>query len=295
MLAAKKQAPREQSAPIAAEVRAKKREIAVRYAWQTTQRYGADTDKVVSHDRLITLRRLRELERLYRARYRGPLIDDGDASREYIEIAAHHIGHLRGEVERHIVQWCEVWAPWLPSTEAKEIAKRVAKKSRKWTATSLGNDLNLTEAERAQLEITTIGAAGTTKAERAARRQQRKAQAARASRERKAASEGRTLRPKCGRPPKADNALKTFENKCVGTRVRVNTIGAHAFPTELAEQSAASVSSVNPMALIEQTVAPARTGAGVGYGIYQFPTPGTPFHALIQSVTNCQDDMREAA
>ena len=129
-------------------------------------------------------------------------LTDDDPGRHYLEIVANHIALLRGEVEAHIIAWSQRWAPWLPKVEAEELAKRVAAKPRKWTATALGNELNLSAEERAALKITTIVAAGTTKAEREEQRIERNRASARKHRESVAAREGRTLRPRPGRPRK---------------------------------------------------------------------------------------------
>jgi hypothetical protein len=198
-------------------VRAKKREIAARYAWQAEQHSGK-----ISKARLLTLLRLRELERLYAARQ--CLIDD-DAGREYLEIAAHHIAHLHGDVERHIIGWCATWAPWLPGSKATDLAKRIAAEPRKWNAVSLGNELNLTPAERESLKITTFRPAGWTKKHLDKANKEKRRIRAKERRKRIAAAEGRILRAKPGRPRKTAPAT-------AGTDIRAHqdiSNGRHAF------------------------------------------------------------------
>jgi hypothetical protein len=175
-------------------VRAKKREISIRYAWAAYKRDGK-----ISKSRMMTLVRLRELERLYAARQ--CLIDD-DAGREYIGIAAHHIAHLGGEVERHVIAWCQRWASWLPIDEARDLGKRVSAKPRKWKADSLAREVNLTAAERAALNITTIGAVDQTKRQRTEAAKERRSRRDRKRNELMAAAEGRILRARPGRPRK---------------------------------------------------------------------------------------------
>lgn len=169
-------------------------EIARRYAWQAQQQRRRN-DAKPDHDYLITLIRLRELERLFRHRY-GRFLPDDDAGIDDLIVAAHHIAFLRGEVIAHIVAWARAWAPWLPSHEAERLAKRVAAEPRKWTADALAWRLRLSMTERTALKITTIGAFDMSKAERVAIQKERKRDRERARRATK-----RTGRPR-GRPRK---------------------------------------------------------------------------------------------
>jgi hypothetical protein len=199
-------------------IRAKKREISIRYAWQASQRNG----EKLSKSRMLTLVRMRELERLYAARQ--CLVDD-DAGREYLEIAAHHIAQLRGEVEKHIVQWCQRWAPWMPSAEAAAIAQCAAAKPRKWKAASLGDELNLTPEERDALSITTFRPAGWTKKHIDKANAKKRAAREKERRRNKAAAEGRILRAKPGRPRKTAAGTNIRAHQGIGN-------GGHAFPCQ---------------------------------------------------------------
>jgi len=164
----------------AASAQARHAEISRRYAWQAQQRRKRG-DAKPDHNRLLTLIRLRELERLFRHRW-GRLLPDDDAGRGDLVIAAHHIAFLRGEVRDHIVAWARAWAPWMPQHEAEGLADRVAAEPRKFTADALPWRLRLAMAERTQLKITTIGAFDVTKAERAAIQKERKRERDRARR-----------------------------------------------------------------------------------------------------------------
>jgi hypothetical protein len=64
-------------------------EIARRYAWQARQRRKRHEDKP-DPARLLTLIRMRELERIFARRY-GRLLPDHDAGRDDLIVAAHHI------------------------------------------------------------------------------------------------------------------------------------------------------------------------------------------------------------
>src|SRR5829696_4086328 len=99
----------------AASTRARHREIRRRYAWEARRRRG-DTEPT-DRPNLLTLIRLRDLEAVFHAYYGSKLPDD-DAGREDLFIAAHHIAHLCGEIEEHIVAWAQIWAPWLPTSQA---------------------------------------------------------------------------------------------------------------------------------------------------------------------------------
>jgi hypothetical protein len=188
--------------------RARHTEIARRYAWQAQQRRKRHDEKP-DPARLLTLIRMRELERLFERRY-GRLLPDDDAGRDDLIVAAHHIALLRGDVIKHIVDWARAWAPWMPSAEAERLAERVAAEPRKWTADTLAWRLRLSWAERTDLRITTIGAFDMSKAEREVERKRRRREAERARRAKRS-----TERPR-GRP-----------KKCVASRD--STIAGHGF------------------------------------------------------------------
>ncbi|WFU36493.1 hypothetical protein QA635_19575 [Bradyrhizobium brasilense] len=204
-------------------------EIAHRYAWQAQQRRNREDDKP-DRSRLITLIRLRELERLFKGRY-GRFLPDDDAGMDDLTIVAHHIVFLGGEIVEHIVAWARAWAPWLPARDAKLLAERIAAEPRKWLADALAWRLRLTMAERTVLKITTIGAFDTSKAEREAIQKERKCERERARR-----AKSRTGSPR-GRPRK---------NACHAGR---DTIAGHGFsPKESALAREASEIAHDPAA-----------------------------------------------
>lgn len=168
-------------------------EVARRYAWQARQRRKGDSGTEPS--RLITLIRLRELERIFQSRY-GRFLPDDDAGRDDLALAANHIVFLRGEVVEHIVGWARAWAPWMPHDEAAALAERIAPAPEKFTADELAWRLRLSMSERTDLKITTIGSFDVAKAERL---ELRKAKRREAERKRRAAH--RTGKPR-GRPTK---------------------------------------------------------------------------------------------
>jgi len=197
--------------PIArpASAQARHAEISRRYAWQAQQQRKGDGARP-DHSRLMTLIRLRELERLFKHRY-GRFLPDDDAGMDDLVVAANHIAWLRGEVIAHILAWARAWAPWLSSDQAERVAERVASEPRKFTADALAWRLRLSMAERTALKITTIGAFDMSKVEREAIQKERKRDRERARRAKRS-----TGRPR-GRPRK---------NAChAGT----DTIARHGF------------------------------------------------------------------
>jgi hypothetical protein len=145
-------------------------EVARRYAWHAIHRQGNAPRSGPA--KLQALIRLRELERIYRDRW-GYILPDDDSGRDDLELAAHHIAHLRGEVEKHIIAWASRWCPWMSRAEAKALAKRIAGSPLKFKASTLGWRLRLTELERTELAITTIRAFNMTDEQMIERRRQR--------------------------------------------------------------------------------------------------------------------------
>jgi hypothetical protein len=100
------------------------REIARRYAWHAYMN-GKSLPRPkkgqIGASKLITLIRLRELERLFSARY-GSVLPDNATGHHAILLMAHHIVHAGVNAERHIIAWIAMWAPWMPASEAAAIA-----------------------------------------------------------------------------------------------------------------------------------------------------------------------------
>jgi hypothetical protein len=148
--------------------RAKHREIAVRY------RNGK---KAISMAAL----RCAEINRIFVDRYGASLPDD-DAGRDDTRIMAHHLGLMSGDPRRRITAWIACWSPWMSPEQIIALTDAVVAKPLRWRADKLAARLNLREADRARLRITTIGACDMTKAEREAARNVRKLQAKRQKR-----------------------------------------------------------------------------------------------------------------
>jgi hypothetical protein len=138
-------------------------EIARRYSWAAKQRKNGD--KKPNKARQFTLIRLRELDRIFQSRY-GRFLPDDDSGRDDLNLVAHHIAHLGGDIAVHVIGWAKAWAPWLPETDAIALAELVAQDPLKFTADTLAWRLRLSMAERTDLNITTIGAFDLPKADR---------------------------------------------------------------------------------------------------------------------------------
>jgi hypothetical protein len=120
---------------------------------------------------MIAVMRLRDLHRLFTDRYGRELSDD-DAGRDDAFVMAHAIA-WRPNAAKRIAAWLSLWAPWMDESETRRLMAGVMHKPIRWTADKLGARLNLTEAQRSRLKITTIGAVDCSKEERAARRKEK--------------------------------------------------------------------------------------------------------------------------
>jgi hypothetical protein len=116
--------------------------------------------------------RIAELTRIFRARY-GDQLPDDDAGRADAAIVAHHLTRRPGDPHRRIAAFLELCAPWMSADERDHLIADVIARPRRWKADTLAQRLNLTDAERRRLAITTIGSIDKTKAERLADRKAR--------------------------------------------------------------------------------------------------------------------------
>lgn len=112
--------------------------------------------------------RLNDLARLFRARY-GVTLPDDDAGRDDMMVAVNHLASLAHPKGR-ISKWLGLWTPWLTIAERDRIIGEAILEQHHWTADQLAWRLRLTDADRATLGITTIGAIDCSKRERTQRR-----------------------------------------------------------------------------------------------------------------------------
>jgi hypothetical protein len=125
--------------------------------------------------------RCAELNRYLGDRY-GRVLPDDDAGKDDIFIMAHHLALMSGDKGSRIKTWLAARAPWMSADGMAALIDTVLVKPLRWRADTLAKRLNLKEADRARLRITTIGAADMTKAEREAATEARKRQAKRKAR-----------------------------------------------------------------------------------------------------------------
>jgi hypothetical protein len=118
--------------------------------------------------------RLAELNRLLTARHGGEVLADDDAGRDDVVLVAHHLARCDVDPARRIASWIQLRAPWMPAGEVEQVISRVTANPLRWRADSLARRLNLTEAERRRLRITTVGAVDCDREQRAAARLARK-------------------------------------------------------------------------------------------------------------------------
>lgn len=134
--------------PSLALVTAAKREIAQRYRRR-------HKDRPRSPAQLATLR-IRDLDKIFRARY-GLVLPDDDAGRDDLAIALAHIATL-ATARNRMAGYLTRWAPWIRAGEAREMMNQALIGEKFWTADQLAWRLRLTATDRATLGITTIGA-----------------------------------------------------------------------------------------------------------------------------------------
>jgi hypothetical protein len=147
--------------------------VAVHQHAEIARRYKA---KQAQRPRVsISSLRINELNRLFTARY-GHTLPDDDAGRDDILVMAHHLARCPGEVGRRIRNWIELHAPWMASDMAAQIIRLVTSNPIKWRADTLAQRVRLTEAERRQLGIRTIGSIDMTREERKKARRLRQRQ-----------------------------------------------------------------------------------------------------------------------
>jgi hypothetical protein len=150
---------------------------------------------------IVTLR-LAELNRLLTDRHGGEVLADDDAGRDDVMIVAHHMASCTGGQPRKTAAWIALRAPWMASGEVEAIIAGAIAKPRRWRADTLAKRLNLTEADRRRLRITTIGAVDFNQAARHARQKARKK-----ARDRQRAAAKRTS---AGKTPRADWLAAAF-------------------------------------------------------------------------------------
>lgn len=124
--------------------------------------------------------RCAQLNRFFHDRW-GPTWPDDDAGRDDLFIMLHHL-QWRGVNGFGLVCWIRTTCPWMPEEEAENLIRRVHNHPRKWSASTLGERIGLTDASRTRLRITSISPCDVSRAERLERSRRRKAACRKAAR-----------------------------------------------------------------------------------------------------------------
>jgi hypothetical protein len=164
---------------------------------EVARRYADKERKRENPFRHIALLRMHDLQNLCRA---SDVPDDGGW--EHLTTAANHIAFIyRKDAAKiaAIVTWSRRFTPSIPTDKAKLLAERIIAEPHMPTADKLGWRLGLTMEKRTELGITTIGATGMTKADRAALRKKNHAEAMRQRRAAQSSGKPRG-RPSKGKP-----------------------------------------------------------------------------------------------
>ena len=118
-------------------------------------------------ERLILNLRLKDLNRLIAHRHGGDAatytLPDDDAGREYLYILISHYASVDPNAPRRIIK---LRAPWMSADDAERVIDMAFNYQRRWRSSTLGRELNYSEAEWRMLRLRTIGPTGMTPEER---------------------------------------------------------------------------------------------------------------------------------
>lgn len=140
--------------------------------WEIKRRY-ARKGIVGRRTRSMAAIRLAELTRwLEHVHGRGEL-EPSDQSVQVARIFAHHMGALP-DMARRVKAWIDRFTPWLDLASQERLIAEVAQCPLKWSADKLAWKLRLTDEQRTELRIRTIGAIDCNAQQRAERRRKAK-------------------------------------------------------------------------------------------------------------------------
>jgi hypothetical protein len=145
-------------------VKARQREIAKRY--RKRHRRSATSPQFAAI-------RIAELNRLFQARY-GECLPNDVMGRQALAVVAHHLIGLDGHPQPRLMTWASLRTPWLTIGDAKALLAEISLAPRRWKADMLARLLQVMDAERTSLRITTIGAIDCNRWQRLERRMHRK-------------------------------------------------------------------------------------------------------------------------
>lgn len=99
----------------------------------------------------------------------GVELDPSNRSEDIVRLFVHHFPPLR-DGTRRAAEWIATYAPWISRRDREAMISEAAQCQIFWSSDKLGWKVGLTAEQRARLKITTIGAIGVTKDQRAANR-----------------------------------------------------------------------------------------------------------------------------
>jgi hypothetical protein len=142
--------------------------------WEIKRRYER-TPKVGKRSRPMAAIRIAELQRwLADVVGAGTELEPSNASEGVARIFVHHFVVL-ADGNRRAAQWLAAYCPWISLPDREYMITEANHCPLKWTADKLAWKIRLTDAKRAELKITTIGAIDCSRDERKARRERENA------------------------------------------------------------------------------------------------------------------------
>jgi len=90
-------------------------------------------------------------------------LPDDDAGREYLYILISHYANVDPNAPRRVIK---LRAPWMSADEAERVIDMAFNYQRRWRSSTLGRELNYSEAEWRMLRLRTVGPTGMTSEER---------------------------------------------------------------------------------------------------------------------------------
>ena len=138
--------------------------------WSTKRRRRQDAVRVGKRSAAMAAIRLAELTRWMDDTFgAGVELEPSTRSEDIVRFFVHHFPPLR-DGTRRAADWIQTYAPWIGRRDREAMISEAAQCQIFWSSDKLGWKVGLTEEQRSRLKITTIGAIGVTKEQRAANR-----------------------------------------------------------------------------------------------------------------------------
>lgn len=143
--------------------------------WEIKRRYERHA-KVGRRTKSMAAIRLAELQRwLSDITGEGVELDPSKWAEDTARIFVHHFVVL-ADGNRRASEWLATYCPWIETRDREYLITEANHCPLKWSADKLGWKIGLKDEQRARLKITTIGAIGITKEQRAQRRKAKQAE-----------------------------------------------------------------------------------------------------------------------